>query len=158
MMLHAFVVRVLLLGLWLAFATSAMAKSQAGDRIDFVYFASPNCPYCLAWEAYDLRRLEASEIFRQVRFTKIVKPIASPVPEASLFPREIRNFRNAIADTINGAGSPMFAILKNGHVVTSWRGSKRYSAEEILTIIRRQQANFAAGAVTAGAVMPAAVR
>jgi hypothetical protein len=114
----------------------------AGDatqlHIDFVYFCSPECPYCRAWEAVDLQRLKKSRLFQRIRFTKITKAINSPVPATSSFPGEIKHLREPIAEKIEGAGSPMFAIVANGQVVSSWRGAKKYSPAEILKIIEQQ--------------------
>ena len=120
--------------------TSLTAK--AGDpgqpHIDFVYFSSPECPYCRAWETVDLQRLKRSGLFQKIRFTKITKAINSPVPAMSSFPDEIKHLREPIAEKIEGTGSPMFAILANGQVVSSWRGAKKYSPAQILKIIEEQ--------------------
>ena len=129
----------------LGFLLAANARDAARTRIDFVYFGSPDCPYCRGWEAHDLAKLERSRLFRRVHFTKISKALGSPVPPASAFPKEIKQLRDPIAQSLIGAGSPMFAILSDGHVVTSWRGAKKYSPDQILEIIARQQP-FAASA------------
>lgn len=121
-------------------ALAAGAQPSASHRIDFVYFGSPECPYCRAWEAVDLVRLKKSGSFRQVRFTKITKAIGSPVPPAASFPQQVKYLREPIAAKIEGAGSPMFAILNDGKVVAAWRGTKKYSPGQILEIIRQQQA------------------
>lgn len=129
----------------LCFSLAATAQVAARTRIDFVYIGSPDCPYCRGWEAHDLPRLKESGLFRQVRFTKITKPISSPVPSAFWFPDAVKYLRGPIAEKIQGAGSPMFAILTDGRVVASWRGAKKYSPDQILRIIERQQAQMFTG-------------
>jgi hypothetical protein len=128
----------------LAFFTMLCASLPvtAGDaaqlHIDVVYFSSPECPYCRDWEAVDLQRLKKSRLFERIRFTKITKAINSSVPATSSFPDEIKHLREPIAEKIEGSGSPMFAIVANGQVVSSWRGAKKYSPVQILKIIERQ--------------------
>lgn len=129
----------------LCFSLAAGAEPSARHRLDFVYFGSPECSYCRGWEAVDLSKLKQSSSFRQVRFTKITKPIGSPVPQASLFPEPVKYLREPIAAKLEGAGSPMFAILADGKVLAAWRGAKKYSPEQILEIIRQQQAQSFAG-------------
>jgi hypothetical protein len=129
----------------LCFAPAANAQHAPASQIDFVYFGSADCPYCRGWEAHDLPQLMKSKVFRQVRLTKITKEIGSPVPPASSFPEAIRQLREPIAENIEGAGSPMFAILADGHVVAGWRGSKKYSADQILGIIEQQEAQSRSG-------------
>ena len=120
----------------------ASLPATAGDagqpHVDFVYFCSSECPYCRAWEAVDLKKLKQSRVFQKIRFTRITKAINSPVPATSSFPDEIKHLREPIAEKLEGAGSPMFAILADGQVVSSWRGAKKYSPAQILKIIERQ--------------------
>ena len=124
---------------------AAGAQPSARHRIDFVYFGSPECSYCRGWEARDLPKLKKSGSFRQVRFTKVTKAIGSPVPQASSFPQQVKYLREPIAAKLEGAGSPMFAILADGKVVAAWRGTKKYSPEQILEIIRQQKAQSRTG-------------
>ncbi len=124
---------------------AAGAQPSARHRIDFVYFGSPECSYCRGWEAVDLPKLKRYGSFRQVRFTKVTKAIGSPVPQASSFPEQVKYLREPIAAKLEGAGSPMFAILTDGKVVAAWRGTKKYSPEQILKIIRQQQAQSRTG-------------
>ncbi len=51
---------------------------------------------------------------------------------------EIKHLREPIAEKLKGAGSAMFAILADGKVVASWKGTRK-SPEEILQIIEEQQ-------------------
>ena len=127
-----------------ALALAAQAQPGSGVRIDFVYFGSADCPYCRGWEAHDLVRLEQSRLFRRVHFAKISKAIAAPVPPASSFPSAIRPLRDPIAHELPGAGSPMFALLAYGRVVASWRGAKKYSADQIQQLIAAQVPRAAA--------------
>lgn len=133
----------LLLFATLCFALAVNAQHAPARQIDFVYFGSPECPYCRNWEAHDLPQLEKSALFRQIRYTKVTKSLGSPVPPAASFPDDIRQLRDAIAEKIVGAGSPMYAIVVDGEVVAGWRGSKKYSPSQILEIIREQQAQAA---------------
>ena len=142
----------------LCFSLAATAQGRARPRIDFVYFGSPECSFCRGWEAADLPKLKQSALFRQVRFTKIAKAIGSPVPQAASFPDEIKSLREPIAAKLAGAGSPMFAILNEGKVVEAWRGSKKYSPDQILEIIGQQQAQMFSGPNRKPAVHSAVAR
>lgn len=135
---------VLALFALLCHSLAAAAQVAAAARIDFVFFSSPDCPYCRRWEAVDLQQLEKSRLFKQIRFTKVTKAIGSTVPDVSSFPDEIKRLREPIAEKIKGAGSPMFAILADGQVVAGWRGSKKYSPDQILEIIGQQRAQLPA--------------
>ena len=128
-----------------ALSWNALAQAAEKPRVDFVYFGASDCPYCRAWENWDLPKLQASETFQRVRFTKVTKNIRSPVPGEFWFPKEIKHLRDPIAEQLKGAGSPMFAILADGKVVLAWKGTRR-GTEELIRIFEQQLARPAAGA------------
>ena len=99
------------------------AAAQQKKQVDFVYFGASDCPVCRAWEAKDLVELKSSPTFQRVRYTKVTKLIASPVPSAFWFPREIEHLQQPIAASIKGGGSPIFSLVVDGKVVTSWKGT-----------------------------------
>lgn len=134
-MSHA--LKVLVFFLVLCFSLAASSQGTRKKQIDFVYFGAHDCPSCVSWKAIDLPKLKGSSLFGQVRFTEVVKGIRSPIPSAYWFPEEIKHLREPIAEKIKGAGSPMFAILTDGQVVASWKGTRK-SPEEILSIIEKQ--------------------
>ena len=100
----------LAVGLWLGAAAQGIPR----PRIDFVYLGGPDCPYCRAWEAFDLPKLKASPSFQKVRFIHVAKKIDAPVPSSAEFPADSQNLREPIAEKLKGGGSPMFAILADG--------------------------------------------
>ncbi len=122
----------------IGFSVEAIGQDAGTRHIDFVYLGGSDCPYCRDWEANDLPKLKASTLFQHVRYTKITKTIHSPVPGAFWFPDEIKQLREPIAEKIHGTGSPMFSILTDGHVVASWKGTKK-SPAEILKIIEQEE-------------------
>ena len=69
-----------------------------------------------------------------------------------MFPEQVKYLREPIAAKLEGAGSPMFAILNDGKVVAAWRGTKKYSPGQILEIIRQQQAQARTGPALGPAV------
>jgi len=117
----------------LAFAADD-AIPQQKKQIDFVYFGAADCPVCRAWEAKELPELKASPTFQRVRYTKVTKLIQSPVPSAFWFPREIEHLQEPIAASVKGAGSPIFSLLVDGKVVTTWKGTGRNPAAIIAMI------------------------
>jgi len=128
----------------LAFAAVAAialqdASAQKAKRIDFVYFGATDCPVCRAWEAKELQELKASPVFQRARFTKVTKLIASPVPSAFWFPREIEHLQPAIAESIKGSGSPIFSLLADGKVVASWKGTGRNPAAIVAMIEKAEK-------------------
>jgi hypothetical protein len=116
---------------------SLQKMTLAPTRVDFVYFGAVDCPNCVGWEAYDLPKLKASALFQKVRFTKVPKLIRSPVPSTFWFPEQIKHLRDPIAEKIQGAGSPMFAILADDKVVLAWKGTWR-GPDAILKIFAKQ--------------------
>ncbi len=118
-------------------SATAFASDSTKVRLDFVYFGGSDCPHCRTWEIFDLPKLKESPVFQHVRLTKVVKTISSPVPSAFWFPDEIKDLRDPIAEKLKGGGSPMFAILNNGKVVASWKGT-RTTPDQIVGIIEKQ--------------------
>ena len=117
---------------------SSLAPAQQTKQIDFVYFGASDCPVCRAWEAKELLELKASPSFQRVRYTKVTKLIASPVPSAFWFPREIEHLQEPISASIKGAGSPIFSLLVDGKVVTSWKGTGK-NPKAIIAMIEKAQ-------------------
>jgi hypothetical protein len=122
----------------LALGAGAAVSQQKKQQIDFVYFGATDCPVCRAWEAKELLELKASPAFQRVRYTKVTKLIASPVPSAFWFPREIEHLQPPIAASISGAGSPIFSLLVDGKVVTTWKGTGR-KPQAIIAMIEKAE-------------------
>ena len=126
-----------LAGLALGAALAMLATgsgAQQKKQIDFVYFGAQDCPVCRAWESKELLELKASPTFQRVRYTKVTKLIASPVPSSFWFPREIEHLQEPIASSIKGGGSPIFSFLVDGKVVATWKGTSRKPAAIIAMI------------------------
>lgn len=104
--------------------------------IDLVYLGGPDCPYCMAWKAGDLPRLQAMPLYREIRFTEVVKRIADPVPPASGLPAHLAPMREEIARVIDRTrGSPMFALLVDGKGVAGGYGTRPY--HEMVPVIEK---------------------
>jgi hypothetical protein len=95
--------------------------------IDLVYLGGPDCSYCMAWKAGDLPRLKAMPLYREIRFTEVVKRIADPVPQPAGLPSHLAPMRDEIARVVNRPqGSPMFALLADGKGVMGGWGTRPY--------------------------------
>jgi hypothetical protein len=102
--------------------------------IDLVYLGGPDCPYCVAWKAGDLPRLKAMPIYREIRFTEVLKRIADPVPPPEGLPSHLSPMRDEIARVVNRTGgSPMFALLVDGKGVMGGFGTRPY--HEMIPVI-----------------------
>ena len=146
------------LPLTVTYASAAMVKAAeaaasqnkttvAARRVDFVYFGASDCPNCRGWEAHDLLDLKASPLFQKVHFTKVAKFIQSPVPSANWFPNEIKHLREPIAEKLQGSGSPMFAIVADDTVITTWKGTWK-SPGDILKVFEKYLGEPAPGAAS----------
>ena len=122
----------------LAFLPSDASAQTKKKQIDFVYFGASDCPVCRAWEATELGELKASPVFQRVRYTKVTKLIASPVPSAFWFPREIEHLQEPIAASVKGSGSPIFSLLVDGKVVSSWKGTGK-KPQAIIAMIEKAE-------------------
>ena len=122
----------------LAFLPFDAAAQTKKKQIDFVYFGASDCPVCRAWEATELVELKASPAFQRIRYTKVTKLIASPVPSAFWFPREIEHLQEPIAASVKGSGSPIFSFLVDGKVVSSWKGTGR-KPQAIIAMIEKAE-------------------
>ena len=121
-----------------AIALLLSPAAHAKKQIDLVYFGASDCPVCRAWEARELVELKASPAFQRIRYTKVTKLIASPVPSAFWFPREIEHLQEPIAASIKGSGSPIFSLLVDGKVVTSWKGTGK-NPQAIIAMIEKAE-------------------
>ncbi len=118
----------------------ALAQDKPPPTVDLVFFGTSSCPTCAGWKRFDYPKLAAAPGFQGVRFTEVTKAIRSDIPSASSFPPELAAYRDPIARSFHGAvGSPMFALLADGVVVDSWRGTAR-SNDEILAEIAKVNA------------------
>jgi hypothetical protein len=123
--------------LWVPFAIATVGVARAADdelppltrssMIDLVYLGENGCPPCRAWKALELRKLEQSPEFAQIRYTPITKVIPAPVPPQWALPAHLRPMRDEMVRVINrSSGAPMFALLIDGHGVSGGWGTPAY--------------------------------
>src|ERR1700751_1741266 len=104
------------------------------SRIHFIHMGGNDCPPCVAWREFELPKLQASEVFRSIRFSYVIKTISSPVPSGLFLPSEVRPLKEKldIAGGGNG-GSPQQVLIVNDAVYDYWW--KPRTAEEIERMI-----------------------
>ena len=116
------------ISLCLLLVASISIAAETQKKVDFVYFGTQWCSYCRGWLQFDLPKLQQSEAFQKVRFTKVEKAITAQIPPASSFPPEIAGMRDTIAEfpgLKDRAASPMFAIVVDGKAVWGKLGVPR---------------------------------
>ncbi len=108
--------RMLMLSLGLLVFGMTFAQDKK-PQVDFIYFGSSSCSFCLGWVRFDLPALKKNAVFEKIVYTSIEKPVNSGIPGQSTFPAHIAPYRDAIANAFKGqSASPMFAILVDGKV------------------------------------------
>lgn len=113
-------------------------------RIHIVYMGGDDCPPCAVLRKTELPKLEASELFRTVKFTYVSKLIRSQVPPSLFLPSEVRPYKDKLDVASGGAnGSPQTAIIVNDEVFDYYFGSR--SADSILKMLE---------AIATGSVYP----
>jgi hypothetical protein len=111
----------------LAYVVSVPVSVKADSVIDLVYLGGPDCPYCRAWEANELPRLREMPDYRHIRFTHVLKVIASPVPEQSRLPAHLQPMYGELVRQTGGrSGSPQFVLLVDGNAVDGGFGTQAY--------------------------------
>ena len=112
---------------WLGFA--GQVNVRADSVIDLVYLGGPDCPYCRAWEAKELPRLQAMEEFKHIRFTHVQKRIPQPVPGPADLPAHLKPmYKQMIGQTRGRGGSPQFVLLLDGVAMHGGFGTQAYHA------------------------------
>ena len=129
------VLRTALAVLLLACSASAFAQSVADrPRVHIVYMGGNDCPPCRTWRSVELPELKKTEAFNNIKFSWVIKSIASPVPPSFLLPTDVKPYKDKL-DAAGGGngGSPQFVVLVNDEVHDFFFGTK--SAVEIEKII-----------------------
>jgi len=104
------------------------------SKIHLIHMGGNDCPPCVAWREVELPKLRASEVFRSIRFSYVIKTISSPVPSSLFLPSEVQPLKEKldIAGGGNG-GSPQQVLIVNDEVYDYWW--KPRTAEEIERMI-----------------------
>lgn len=117
--------------------TSALFASQAAHaqtaqlppEVHIVYMGGNDCPPCVDWRRFELPKLEKSPEFAPIRFSFVIKAVASPIPPTFFLPREVRPYKEKLDYASSGRrGSPQTAILVNGEIFDYFQGTR--TAEE----------------------------
>lgn len=107
------------------FVTTA-AQAQSGTSapaIHIVYMGGNDCPPCRVWRGMELPKLEATEIYKRIKFTYVTKGIASSVPPTFFLPDDVKPYKDVLDYASNGnSGSSQTAILVNGKVFDYYFG------------------------------------
>lgn len=124
---------VLLVGVWLP---GRLALAQAVEpRIHLVWMGGNDCPPCVAWRATELPLLQASPVFRRIRFSFVTKSVASAVPPAWFLDAAVKPLKDKLdAANAGRGGSPQGALLVDGEVYDYFLGVR--SAQEIESMVQ----------------------
>ncbi len=111
--------------LGVAMGPNALAQNQIADplplagrqKVHVIYMGGSDCPPCVAWRAFELPKLEKSEVFRSIKFDIVQKSIKSSVPSAFFLPEAVKPLKDLL-DTASGGngGSPQMAVVVDGKV------------------------------------------
>lgn len=120
--------------LLLALFASGSASSETAPMVQFVWMGGNDCPPCVAWRKDELPKLVASEEFKKVTFSYVVKSIRSSVPSSFFLPAEAKPFKDKLDLASSGrGGSPQAALIVNGEVFDYFH--KTRSAIEIESML-----------------------
>ncbi len=116
-------------------APAAEPAAPAPLSIHVVYMGGNDCPGCVAWRATELPRLQASPVFKRIRFSMVTKLLRATVPPTFFLPDEVKPLK-AMLDQANGGfgGSPQVAVVVNGELRDYYFGTR--SAAQIERMVR----------------------
>lgn len=122
----------------LCFADLPAAKAQdlaKSPSVHLIWMGGNDCPPCVAWRKRDFPRLEASDEFKNIQFSYVIKTIESPVPPRFLLPSEVKPYKKKLDEASAGLnGSPQAAVIVNGEIYDYFFGTR--SAEKIEEMLR----------------------
>ncbi len=122
-------VKKIMLKALLTFATLfapwlAIAQTNPAPKILFVVFSGSDCPPCNAWQAADLPKLKAMEVYKSIQYIHASKAIKSQVPPRFFLPESVKHLKEKF-DVASGGqtGSPLAALVVNDVVHEFWYGT-----------------------------------
>jgi hypothetical protein len=102
----------------------AAAQSSAAPSIQFIVFSGSDCPPCNAWQAADLPKLKAMEVYKSIQYIHANKSIRSQVPARFFLPEPIKHLKEKLDAASGGqTGSPLATLVVNGVVHDFWWGT-----------------------------------
>lgn len=112
-------------------APAVFGQNLHGSRdVHLVWMGGNDCPPCVAWRAFELPKLEKTEVFSKVRFSYVAKTIRSPVPPRFFLPDAVKPLKDKLDTASAGrSGSPHAAIVVDGEVYHYFFGSANGAAE-----------------------------
>lgn len=109
-------------------------QNMTKPEILFIYMGGNDCPPCVSWRQIELPKLEATEIFKSIKFFYVTKTIKSTVPPKFFLPAEIKPLKDQLDEASGGiGGSAQTAVVVNGKVYDYYLGTR--SAAQISNML-----------------------
>ena len=128
--------------LFLFSVVNAQTVPATLPTIQLVWMGANDCPPCVAWRKDELPKLRASEDFKAITFSYVIKTIGSPVPSSFFLPADVKPLKDKLDYAGSGRrGSPQAALIVNGEVFDYFRNTR--TALEIQAMIDSVRNNTA---------------
>jgi len=113
----------------LSFQQLGLAQDNT-PQIHLIWMGGNDCPPCMHWRANELPKLQASEAFKKIKFSFVVKGVASAVPPSIFLDADVKPYKEKLDHANSGrGGSPQGALIVDGEVFDYFLGVR--TAEEI---------------------------
>lgn len=117
MQIYFWSLRLLAASTLITLATPSSAPAQASPTVHVVYMGGSDCPPCVHWRASEYPKLAATDVYKRIQYSHVVKVVRSGVPAKFFLPQEVKPLKEKLDYAANGmTGSPHTVIVVNGKV------------------------------------------